>query len=225
MRNKDIKKEARKGLAGHWGKALLLTFISGLLFVLLPTAVEIYLSGGFEAWMYTTSTPVASDVFSTVLSILLTPFMVASLWFYLAISRKENPSLSNVFGIYKHGRTSFKTIIACYWMLLLTFLWSLLLIVPGIIKGFSYSQTYFILKDHPTYTVNEAITESRKMMDGLKNQYFTLWLSFIVWGFLSLLTFGIGFLWLFPYVQASLAVFYSEAAAKRNTSAPETVTS
>ncbi|WNS79544.1 DUF975 family protein [Domibacillus sp. DTU_2020_1001157_1_SI_ALB_TIR_016] len=228
MSNTEIKKRARQVLKGYWGKAISLTFILGLLVILLPAVVvavvEIYLSGGFEAWFNTDSTPLASDVFSTILSILTTPLTIASLWFYLSISRKETPSLSNVFGIYRDGRTSFKTIIACYWMFLLTILWSLLLIVPGIIKSFSYSQTYFILKDHPSYTVNEAITESRKMMDGLKNQYFTLCLSFIGWGILSLLTLGIGFLWLVPYIQTCLAVFYSEAAAKQNNSTTETIT-
>ena len=88
-------------------------------------------------------------------------------------------------------------------------LWTLL-IIPGIIKSFSYSMTYFILNDHPEYTANQAITESRHMMNGHKMDYFLLCLSFLGWFILSILTVGIGFLWLAPYFYATSAAFYEE---------------
>ncbi|MCU5506971.1 hypothetical protein COA05_17815, partial [Bacillus thuringiensis] len=92
------------------------------------------------------------------------------------------------------------------------FLWFLLFIIPGIIKSFSYAMTYFIINDHPEYSINQAITESRRMMDGHKMEYFILCLSFIGWFILSCITLGIGFLWLIPYFYTTSAAFYEEIA-------------
>ena len=64
-------------------------------------------------------------------------------------------------------------------------------IIPGIIKSFSYAMTYFIINDHPEYSLNQAITESRRMMDGHKMEYFILCLSFIGWFILSCITLGL----------------------------------
>ncbi|PZL74251.1 molybdenum ABC transporter substrate-binding protein [Enterococcus plantarum] len=92
-------------------------------------------------------------------------------------------------------------------------LWTLLLIVPGIIKGYSYSQTYFVYYDafeetgvRPGFL--NSITRSRKIMNGYKGQLFLLDLSFIGWHILAILTLGIGYLWLTPYITATKAAFY-----------------
>lgn len=87
-------------------------------------------------------------------------------------------------------------------------LWSLLFIVPGIVKIYSYAMTPYIMAEHPEMTANEAITASRQMMDGHKGELFCLHLSFIGWQFLNLFTMGIGSLWLNPYMQATEAAFY-----------------
>ena len=89
-----------------------------------------------------------------------------------------------------------------------TFLWSLLLIVPGIIKSISYSQTSFILKDNPELAYNEAIERSMAMMEGYKMRYFLLQLSFIGWILLCVLTCGILNLWVVPYMTATNVHFY-----------------
>ena len=98
-------------------------------------------------------------------------------------------------------------------MTLFTFLWSLLLVIPGIVKMFSYSMTPFILEEHPELTANEAIDHSRAMMKGHKFDLFWLLLSFIGWMILCLFTFGIGYLWLMPYIQTSIAGFYEDVKA------------
>lgn len=87
-------------------------------------------------------------------------------------------------------------------------LWSLLFIVPGIVKIYSYAMTPYIMAEHPEMTANEAITASRQLMDGHKGELFCLHLSFIGWQFLNLFTLGIGSLWLNPYMQATEAAFY-----------------
>ena len=75
-----------------------------------------------------------------------------------------------------------------------TFLWSLLFVIPGIVKALSYAMTPYILYEHPEYTVNEAITRSRELMDGNKFALFCLNFSFIGWSLLIGLS-GAAALW------------------------------
>ncbi len=89
-----------------------------------------------------------------------------------------------------------------------TMLWTLLLVVPGIIKSISYSQTSFVMKDNPELSYNAAIERSMAMMEGHKMQYFLLMLSFIGWVILAILTFGLLTLWVNPYTYATCAHFY-----------------
>ena len=99
-------------------------------------------------------------------------------------------------------------------MSLLTFFWSLLFIIPGIVKGFSYAMTPFILDEYPELTPVEAIHRSRMMMRGHKFDLFYLSLSFIGWGLLGILTLGIGYLWLTPYMSTTMASFYEDVKAQ-----------
>lgn len=87
-------------------------------------------------------------------------------------------------------------------------LWSLLLVVPGIIKAISYSQTIYILKDNPELKFNGAIERSMAMMEGHKMEAFLLGISFIGWLLLGVLTLGIGMLWVTPYMNTAYAHFY-----------------
>ena len=90
------------------------------------------------------------------------------------------------------------------------FLWMLLLIVPGIIKGYSYALTPYLLKDHPELKFNAAIEESMRLMSGNKVRLFLLDLSFIGWFLLGIITFGIAFLWITPYWNTARAAFYED---------------
>lgn len=94
------------------------------------------------------------------------------------------------------------------------FLWTLLLIVPGIIKGCSYAMTDYILRDHPELSFNAAIEKSMAMMEGHKMQFFLLQLSFIGWALLCILTLGIGYFFLTPYISVSVASFYENLKAE-----------
>ena len=91
-----------------------------------------------------------------------------------------------------------------------TFLWSLLLLIPGIIKYYSYGMTDYILKDEPELCNNAAIERSMAMMEGNKMKLFLLDLSFIGWAILCLFTFGLGFFVLQPYMQVARAAFYED---------------
>ena len=95
-------------------------------------------------------------------------------------------------------------------------LWSLLLIIPGFIKYYAYALTPYILIDNPELSANQAINLSQKMMKGHKFDMFILHLSFIGWIFLSIFTFGIGLLWLMPYMMTAQAAFYQDVKNEYN---------
>ena len=98
---------------------------------------------------------------------------------------------------------------------LYTTLWGLLLIIPGIVKSYSYSMTPFILAEHPELTASQAIDRSVQMMDGHKMDLFLLNLSFIGWDILAGLSFNgirlnFAYLFLNPYTAAARAAFYRQ---------------
>ena len=94
------------------------------------------------------------------------------------------------------------------------YLWSLLLIVPGIIKAFAYSMSFYILADNPNLTAREALNESKRITNGHKMKLFVLELSFIPWFMLCGITFGIASIYVMPYVNATFANFYNAIKAQ-----------
>jgi uncharacterized membrane protein len=215
-KNSQFKKQARMSLKGNWGLVVLLTLIVFLLNLILPIIIEVNLSGGFSAWIDSNEYTNGGNIITNITSFVLIPFSVAINWFYLSLVRRESPHISQVFLVYKSGKLSLKLVGTSILIGLFTLLWSLLFLIPGFIKSLSYSQTFFLLKDHPEYTVTQAITQSRIRMKGFKWKYFLLGLSFIGWGILCIITLGIGLLWLVPYVTASLATFYQEVIASQD---------
>jgi uncharacterized membrane protein len=91
---------------------------------------------------------------------------------------------------------------------LLIILWSLLLVIPGIIAAYRYAMASYIMAQNPEIGALDAIERSKAMMNGNKLRLFCLQLSFIGWMLLSALTLGIGYIFLRPYMQAAYAAFY-----------------
>lgn len=93
-------------------------------------------------------------------------------------------------------------------------LWSMLFVVPGIIKAFAYSMAQFFLAENPNLTAREALNASKNLMKGKKGKLFCLMFSFIGWILLGYVTLGIAFFYVGPYMMASMAVFFTEAVAE-----------
>ena len=129
--------------------------------------------------------------------------------FNLNLVDKKNAAFENLFEYFSHWKT---TTITRLLRALYTFLWSLLFIIPGIVAGFSYAMTDYILAENPELTADEAINQSKTMMYGNRFRLFCLQFSFIGWDILATLAFGIGHLWLTPYKQAAYAAFYREVS-------------
>ncbi len=94
-----------------------------------------------------------------------------------------------------------------------TFLWTLLFIIPGIVKYCSYFFAPYILADNPTMTAEESICRSMQIMEGHKMQLFMMLLGYVLLATLSSLLLFIPMLWIFPYYQVTLAKFYEEVKA------------
>ena len=132
-------------------------------------------------------------------------FNIAFVKFYLDM-RNKNPM---EFQDFINGLTLWlKGILSHLWFLLWTILWSFLFFFPGLVKAFSYSQMNYILADFPDVSIPEAMKISMKITKGYKWDLFIMYLSFLGWMILSILTFGIGFLWLKPYMELSFANAY-----------------
>ncbi|NDI34295.1 DUF975 family protein [Chengkuizengella sediminis] len=207
MTRKEIKQHALESLKGNWGLAVSVTLVvySGF-YYLLPFLLEISLSG----WVGESLSILGVDLLNFIIQIVIIPLSVGTTWFFLELSRKQPGKLKDVFIVYSDSKLALKTIGLSLLVGLFVLLWMLLLIIPGIIKSIAYSQVYYILKDKPELTVFEAIKESNKLMEGYKWKYFILNLSFIGWVLLSAFSFGIGFIFLIPYMNTSLASFYDD---------------
>jgi uncharacterized membrane protein len=186
---KEMRATAAAALKGKWGSAVLTLFVLLIVSCVASAILAII--------------PFLNIIASLATMILAVGFEVA---FLTMLRTGEKMQVGCIFDFFKETRL-WATILL---MLLYTFLWSLLLVVPGIIKGFSYAMTPFILKDNPNMKNNEAIELSMAMMDGHKWDLFCLELSFIGWAFLCVLSLGIGYLWLIPYMYASYAAFYED---------------
>ena len=93
---------------------------------------------------------------------------------------------------------------------LFTFLWGLLLVIPGVVKSYAYSQAFNVKADHPEYDWKACMDESTRLMEGHKMDLFVLDLSFIGWYFVGALCLGLGVLWVYPYHMATRVQFYEE---------------
>jgi uncharacterized membrane protein len=142
--------------------------------------------------------------------ILVGPFTLGLAMFTLSLSRNEEARVEQVFFGFQYFGNALLTYLLIFFYV---FLWSLLLIIPGIIASFSYAMTFYILADDPSIRPQEALEKSKKMMNGYKCKLFCLNLRFIGWFLLCLLTMGIGFIFLMPYIYVSQAKFYEDLKA------------
>lgn len=223
--NQEFKNEALAALRGNWTPAVLVTVVFFALTSLF-VAPSIYQSFKIQAAMaQVTPGDVAALLEAssgrsgaTALQLLGEIFLIFPLSiglsnaFLLLLERGDNHLTTNTFHIaftqYWHKVWGY--VLMCIFI----FLWSLLLLIPGIVKSFAYAMTPYILEEQPELSANEAINLSNAMMKGHKFDLFYLYLGFLGWGILAVCTFGIGFFWLTPYMQTATAAFYREVKAE-----------
>lgn len=194
MNNKNsfIRTEARATLSGRWGIAIILYFIYTLF-------------NGAALVFNPVINPMLHPAMSPIWTILITTPIAYSLSIcYLRIARRESVEISNLFDAFCNYMSVLSTMLL---MTIYTLLWSLLFIVPGVIKSYSYAMTPYLLYDRGL-TNDAAIDESMRMMRGHKMNLFLMDLGFYALTLLSLLTLGIALLWVIPYWLTARAKFY-----------------
>lgn len=205
----DFKRIALEKLKNNWFNAVFV----GIIFALMTNGIN---------WTVNTNHIIRYGFFSnnnvkvnygSLLNLILGgPAGLGIATYFLRLLRDEDSSIENVFS----GFSSFgKTFVLNLLITIFVFLWTLLLIVPGIIALIRYSMSYFIMHDNPELTATEALDRSKEMMDGEKMNLFVLWLSFLGWFILGTVTLGIGFIWITPYYNAAKTAFYENLKAKK----------
>lgn len=197
-----IKDEAKSfiGQNARWWKMTLAT-------------IAIYLiSGGFSIYVNIATVINRDDPSTTVgysssvITLLLIPFTIAASGYYLNHIRGFNPEWKS---LYKEGIDNYGSYLVTGVLVnAFTVLWSLLFVVPGIIKALAYSQAKYVIHDNPRLKGKEAIEISKRMTNGFKGDLFSMYLSFIGWYILVGLTGGILSIYVTPYVETTSAMYY-----------------
>ncbi len=208
LNNAALKAQAKEKISyGGWKYLIIGTLILIFNQVFSNITATTYPQVGDEMvrYSYTTS-------FSSLFSLLVAPVVIVGATKYFL-----NFSNGTSFGTddFKFAFDNyFKILCSMLWMELFEMLWSLLFIIPGIIKSVAYSFTPYILAENPNVGYKEAIKISMVLTDGRKGELFLLTLSFIGWFFLSALTFGIALIYVIPYYQTTMAQAYEQIKAE-----------
>ncbi|WP_055071902.1 DUF975 family protein [Clostridium massiliamazoniense] len=134
-------------------------------------------------------------------------FSIGLCRFLINVANKYNPKFTNLFS----GFNIYLKTLGLYILIsLLTVIGMVLLIIPGIIIAYGLSMAPYILADDNNKGVIEVLKESWAMMKGHKFEYFVLDISFVLWYLLGIITFGLAYIWIIPYVNLTQANYYLE---------------
>lgn len=191
MNRADLKAKAKAQIKGKIGILFVITLIISVISALANLVLSFV--------------PVVGSLAATII---VTPaFSLSLIRVYMLVVNNENPEVKDTFSGFDDFWSAFKV---TFFTGLFTFLWSLLFIVPGIVKAYSYSFAMNILAENKGKPALECINESKAMTNGHKMDLFVLSLSFIGWLLLVCITFGIAAIWVSPYMQTTfMNAYYS----------------
>ena len=198
-----IKKIALESLKGHWKQMFIAlgiyTILTGYVKSILDLIFANYKTAEIMGEELTYNTSFVGDLYQFILT---GAFMYGLALFMLTFFRTKRTDNKLLFeGFSMIGKTILLQIVISVFI----FLWSLLFIIPGIIAAIRYSMAFYILADHPEYSVTQCINESKARMSGNCGKYFILMLSFIGWAIVASLAQG---LILTPFSGSGMAIGY-----------------
>lgn len=218
----EVKQMAREQIKGKIGIlfvcTLVLVVVIGIPNYIVGTMAETATVAVLNTNIAALMTVLMVTMLATLAIGLITPALSMGLtMIYLGLTRNEEPKVGDVFkGFSIFGKAWWLSFITGFFIML----WSMLLVIPGIVKTYAYSMAPYILADNPTMTAREALRESKRITDGGKIDLFVLELSFIGWGLLCVITFGIAGIYVVPYMQATYANVYQKLKAQEPTATP-----
>lgn len=206
----DFRKLGRDALAGNWMMAILVTLLAIILGALSlgngfhftinltineqPQGIWYYFPHGFW-WSF----------YSLIVFFIGAAVELGLHSYFINLQRKDDSGVENLFQYFSiFGRA----LLLRLYMWLLVFLWSLLLVIPGIIAAYRYSMAPYLMSQNRELTATEAVNLSKQMTYGHKGRLFCLDISFIGWIILGGITFGLGMLVVIPYILSSRAAFF-----------------
>ena len=213
MNRAYIKAAAREQIKGNlwiiFGIIVMISVIAELASLITQGINRILLEGGMSD-----ATVFIASVLAFVINIFVAaPFEISLAKVFLNLSEGIRPKISDTFWEFNYAT---KSVTAMLRMFVYICLWMLLFIIPGIIMSYSYIMTPYIIAENPNASAKAAMKKSVRMMKGHKWELFVLQLSFIGWGVLTVLTFGILAIYVVPYMEASVANFYQSLKGIEN---------
>lgn len=208
---KQCKLEAKRQLTGRWGQPVgmfLIIILCGCVLQIInaiissTTIVNGPIGGSFSSVISIQITAIITFILSTIIVIM----KYSSLYGYIEYTKtNEKIQFSTFFkGFNKFGRS----LGMIMWRLLWMIIWTSLFIIPGFVKYYSYSQAYYICAENKEITPLEALKLSKIITKENKYDLFCIDFSFTGWILLSILSFGIGFLWIVPYITMTKTNIY-----------------
>lgn len=216
---KELKDNAKQSLRENWGWAIIVFLITAIIFGIFTGAGhwldETYINYDGTNIFYQFASPIGS-ILLWIGSFIGLSRNIAFL--ELRDDQKEEKTYMAAFSVFTENRFG-PELINFVLVSIFTFLWTWLLIIPGIIKGYSYSMTPYIVKDMVAsgkqVSATDGINASKELMKGHKMALFIFDLSFLGWNILAAITCGIGYLWVTPYYQTAKANFYRHIAGDK----------
>lgn len=216
---KELKDNAKQSLRGNWGWAIIVFLITAIIFGIFTGAGhwldETYINYDGTNIFYQFASPIGS-ILLWIGSFIGLSRNIAFL--ELRDDQKEEKPYMAAFSVFTENRFG-PELINFVLVSIFTFLWTWLLIIPGIIKAYSYSMTPYIVKDMVAsgkqVGATDGINASKELMKGHKMALFIFDLSFLGWNILAAITCGLGYLWVTPYYQTAKANFYRHIAGDK----------
>lgn len=202
MNRLEIKEKAKvlakENMKTFWGGLLIIIAIS----VLCSLAIELLVN----------ENSILYSVLTLVVSFFTMTLQVGFYSYLLKMVRKEEFSREDIF---KYVGAVLPLATIALLVMIFTFLWSILFIIPGIIAALGYSMVYLIYVERPNQLPMEYLSQSKEMMYGYKWDYFVFTLSFLGWIVFSVITLGIGLIWTVPYMSIAEIIYYDELKTKK----------
>ena len=221
----QLKSEAKSVLNGRWKDSVLMCLVPTLISIAFAVVIVVIVvlplmalsqNGAFDSHSINEASNSTGGSGGGLISGLFSALFGAGIsWTFLDLLRGNKQEIRPFSDVFRGFSGVFALGIIVIYILSTIFvsLWALLFVIPGIIKSYSYSQAYFIYYDTYEQTGTRpdflaCITASRRLMKGYKGKLFLLDLSFIGWHILAIITAGIGYLGVTPYISATKAAFY-----------------
>ena len=215
--NYEYRREAKDIMDGRYGKVIithiLLAIIAGL-----PSGIgqtfepkyEVISWVPFERILVEAGNPALVQFFNLISFILTAIISYAIVSMYISITK--NNTESSIESVIKVGfvEQPVRSVIHSFIVTVFTFLWALLLVIPGIMAIYKYAMGFYILNKESNISAYDAVVKSKELMMGNRMKLFMLDMSYLVWYLIGILTFGILWLWIFPKHMTARILFFND---------------